>query len=148
MHTRNEKEMLRSCQYCGRIHDAAYLCPQKAKRIKARQSYKKASGKKIQAFRRSEKWKKKSIEIRTRDKYCCQICRRNLYEAERQYETEGISVHHIMPLAKNWDMRLNNDNLISLCQRHHEMAEKGKIPKEELRAIARQQEEEDEIIFG
>ena len=140
--------MLKSCQYCGRVHDAKYICIQKERRIRERQSYKKASGKKIQDFRRSEKWKRKSIETRTRDKYCCQICKRNLYGAEKQYETEGISVHHIVPLAENWSMRLDDNNLISLCGRHHEMAEKGEIPREELREIARQQEEEDEIIFG
>lgn len=43
---------------------------------------------------------------------------------------------------KDWDGRLNNDNLISLCGRHHEMAEAGKISQAELKEIARQQEDE------
>lgn len=135
--------MLRSCQYCGRVHDTRYMCPQKEKRIKERQSYKKKEGRKIQVFRRSERWRRKSADIRTRDRYCCQICKRNLYGAKR-IETEGISVHHIVPIAEDWDARLDDSNLISLCGWHHEMAEKGEIPRKELLEIAWQQEEEDE----
>lgn len=135
--------MLRSCQYCGRVHDTKYMCPQKERRIKERQSYKKKEGRKIQVFRRGERWRRKSVDIRTRDRYCCQICKRKLYGAKR-VETEGVSVHHIVPIVEDWDARLDDSNLISLCGRHHEMAEKGEIPRKELQEIARQQEEEDE----
>ena len=91
-------------------------------------------------FHRSHKWKEKSINIRERDNYCCQICRRGMYQPERQFETDDISVHHIEPIAEDWDSRLDEDNLISLWLGHHEMAERGEIEREVLHEIAKEQE--------
>lgn len=136
--------MLKSCSACGKIHDSKYICPQKAQRIKDRQSYRRMENKKIYDFHRSQRWTDKSLTIRQRDNYCCQICLRNMYGAERQYETEDVSVHHINPLSDCWDERLDDGNLITLCRIHHEMAEKGEICKEELRAIAEEQEQKTE----
>lgn len=132
--------MLKSCQYCGRIHDSQYICPEKSKKIKSRQSYRTEDNKKIYGFHRSQAWKDKSIETRERDSYCCQVCLRGLYDPIRKYETDGISVHHIIPIAEDWDGRLDNDILISLCRRHHEMAEAGEISRDELMRIAKEQE--------
>ena len=132
--------MLRSCQYCGRIHDRQYACPEKRKKIKARQSYRTKNNKQIYSFHRSQDWKNKSMEIRQRDNYCCQVCIRGLYNPVRRYETDDISVHHIIPIAEDWDRRLDNDILISLCRRHHEMAEAGEISTEELLQMAKEQE--------
>ena len=73
--------------------------------------------------------------------YCCQLCIRGLYDPERKYETEDLSVHHIIPIAEDWDSRLDNDNLITLCRKHHEQAEASSIPRDELRGIAEEQEE-------
>ena len=42
------------------------------------------------------------------------------------------SVHHIVPLVEDYEKRLDDDNLITLCSRHHEMAEKGDIDRREL----------------
>ena len=42
------------------------------------------------------------------------------------------SVHHITPLTDDFDARLDDDNLISLCAYHHEQAERGEISAEEL----------------
>lgn len=86
--------------------------------------------------------RRKSLEIRERDRYLCQICIRKLYGTTQQYNNREIEVHHIVPIAEDWDGRLDNDNLISLCGRHHEMAEVGKISQAELKEIARQQEDE------
>lgn len=126
--------MLRSCKYCGRIHDSKYQCSSKPVRRKIRT--------KQNSFRSTEVWKRKSLEIRERDRYLCQICIRKLYGTTQQYNNREIEVHHIVPIAEDWDGRLNNDNLISLCGRHHEMAEAGKISQAELKEIARQQEDE------
>lgn len=126
--------MLRSCKYCGRIHDSKYQCSSRPVRRKIRT--------KQNSFRSTEVWKRKSLEIRERDKYLCQICIRKLYGTTQQYNNREIEVHHIVPIAEDWDGRLDNDNLISLCGRHHEMAEAGKISQAELKEIARQQEDE------
>lgn len=136
--------MLKSCSYCGRIHDSKYVCPQKEQRIKERQSYRTAQNKKIYDFHRSKVWTKKSLDIRVRDNYCCQVCARGLCEADRQFETDNISVHHIIPVSEDWDRRLDDNILVSLCDKHHEMAEKGEIQREELLKIAAEQERKKE----
>lgn len=99
--------MLRSCKYCGRIHDSKYQCSSRPVRRKIRT--------KQNSFRSTEAWKRKSLEIRERDKYLCQICMRKLYGTTQQYNNREIEVHHIVPIAEDWDGRLDNDNLISLC---------------------------------
>lgn len=132
--------MLNSCQYCGRIHDKQYICPQKADRQKERRDNRSKSNARIYSFHRSTHWKEKSKEIRQRDNYCCQACAREITGTERTYETESLSVHHIIPLAEDWNRRLDNDILITLCRKHHEMAEKGEIKRKLLLKIAQEQE--------
>lgn len=132
--------MLKACSYCGRIHDSKHICPQKEQAIKNRQSQRTSKNKRIYDFHRSHKWKGKSIAIRERDNYCCQICIRELHNPERKYETDNISVHHIVPVAEDWEYRLDDENLITLCSRHHEQAEKGEIKRDELQKIAKEQE--------
>lgn len=133
--------MLISCSYCGKIHEKSYICPQKQQRIAERQSSRSEKNKRIYDFHRSQAWKNKSLEIKERDKYCCQICIRGLYRAQRKYETENLSVHHIIPVAEDWDRRFDGDILLTTCGRHHEMAERGEIPRDMLLNIAREQEE-------
>lgn len=133
--------MLKACSYCGRLHDSKYMCPQKETRIKERQTHKTEQGKQAKTFHNSKKWQDKREEIKARDNYCCQVCARGLHNPSRQYETEDISVHHIIPLVEDYEKRLDNNNLITLCSRHHEMAEKGGIDRSELLRIAKEQEE-------
>ena len=132
--------MLKACSYCGQIHDSKYICSHKEQAIKNRQSQRTSKNKRIYDFHRSHKWKGKSIAIRERDNYCCQICIRGLHNPERKYETDNISVHHIVPVAEDWEYRLDDENLITLCSRHHKQAEKGKIKRDELQKIAKEQE--------
>ena len=130
--------MLKSCKYCGRVHDGKLICHQKEEAIKRRQAKKDND---IEQFRGSIAWKNKRNEIRERDRQVCQVCIRGLYEPIRKYETENLSVHHIKPLEGYFENRLDNEYLITLCNRHHEMAEAGHISAEELTAIAKEQEE-------
>lgn len=125
--------MLKSCKYCGKIHDSKYDCGKKPRRKKIRTEQ--------NQFRITNAWKNKSIQIRVRDHYLCQVCIRNLYHTQQQYNDKDLEVHHIIPVAEDYDRRLDGENLITLCKYHHEMAERGEIPREVLRAIARKQEE-------
>jgi len=52
-----------------------------------------------------------------------------------QYNFTDLEVHHIERIADAWDKRLEDDNLISLCRYHHELAEKGSIPAKKLKNI-------------
>lgn len=73
----------------------------------------------------------------------CQICIRGLYEPEKKYQADGLEVHHILPLKNHYDLRLEDENLITLCKKHHEMAEAGIIPVALLQEIARWQTEKE-----
>lgn len=136
--------MLKSCSHCGRVHDSKYICKQKEQRIRDRQSQRSKANKMVYDFHRSHKWKNKSVAIRERDNYCCQVCVRGLHDPDRQFETDDISVHHIVPIAEEWESRLDDANLISLCGRHHEMAEAGRINRNILLSIAMEQEKKNE----
>lgn len=124
--------MLRSCQYCGKIHDSKFICSQKPQRKK----YNTEANK----FRNTNKWHIKREEIKKRDLYLCQICIRELYNTINKYNTEDLQVHHNIPLKEDYNKRLDNNNLITLCKYHHEMCECGKIPREEIQGIINEQE--------
>ncbi len=73
----------------------------------------------------------------------CQICLKNLYDTERQYNSKELEVHHIVPIKENDDLCLEDTNLITLCTRHHKMADRGEIPRDLLQRIAREQTEKE-----
>lgn len=127
--------MLKSCPYCGRIHERSYICPKKP--IRTKKGYATNQSK----FRSKSAWTKKAKAIKMRDGFLCQICIRGLYEPQRKYETERLEVHHIVPLKNDFNLRLSNENLITLCEKHHEMAETGIISTDLLKQIVQEQEE-------
>lgn len=124
--------MLRSCQYCGRVHDSKYVCPSKPRR----------NNKITEAdkFRRTSKWQNKRTEIKQRDLYLCQICIRELYKTVYKYNTEELEVHHNVPINEDYDKRLDNDNLLTVCGRHHKMCDRGEISRKEVQDIINEQE--------
>lgn len=123
--------MLKSCSYCGRIHGTKEICPKKP----IRRKYETGQNK----FRSKNIWTKKSKRIRERDGFLCQICIRKLFKTVKQYNYENLEVHHIVPVKADYDLRLEDSNLITLCERHHQMAESGEIPTELLQRIALEQ---------
>lgn len=127
--------MLKSCPYCGRIHERNYICPKKP--VRTKKEYATDESK----FRSKNAWTKKAKEIKRRDGFLCQVCIRGLYEPRKKYEVEHLEVHHIVSLKNDFNLRLCNENLITLCEKHHEMAERGNIPSQLLAEIAQEQEE-------
>lgn len=123
--------MLKTCKYCG-IVPYNHVCPHRTKKEKETTE--------IDKFRWSRIWQRKREEIKKRDLYLCQICKRKLYNTISQYNTEALSVHHNVPIAEDYNKRLDNDNLITLCSIHHEMCENDEIPREEIQKIIDEQE--------
>ena len=121
---KNDEKMKVSCAYCGRIHEKTYDCGRKPKRVKKR--YEK------EAFRSTAEWQRKAEEIKDRDHYLCQICFRNLYHTTSRLTSSGLSVHHAIPLKEAYELRLVNANLLTLCDKHHKMADSGQIPLEKV----------------
>ena len=111
--------MLKSCKYCGRIHDSKYDCGKKPQRKK--------QGNEKDKFRWSRQWSEKREQIKERDNYLCQVCK-----VEGRYNYIDLEVHHITPLEEDYERRLDDDNLITLCVTHHKAADKGEISKEYL----------------
>ena len=118
--------MLKSCKYCGRIHSKKEICSRKP--VSTRES-------REDKFRNTTAWRNKREEIKKRDRYLCQACLNELSGTERRLNTEDLSVHHIRPLKTNFELRLDDDNLITLCAFHHELAENGRISASELKDI-------------
>lgn len=130
--------MLKSCQYCGRIHDSKLICAEKKVMLDKRKK-KRFSAK--DKFRSAGDWQDKRSEIRQRDKNLCQVCIRNLYGTVEQFNYSNLSVHHAIPLEQDYHKRLDNDNLITLCEKHHEMAESGAISLSTILNIIEEQKE-------
>lgn len=116
-------KMLKSCSRCGKIHDRNHKCYANSKNFYQNNA-------EMRKFRNSKAWKHKAEEIKERDKYLCQIClKKNIF----MYK--GLSVHHITPVAESEALRLENSNLITVCEIHHKECEVGRIPRTEQQAI-------------
>ncbi len=114
--------MLKSCKWCGRIHDTKFDCGKKPTHTKKRTH--------IVRFRSSGKWQRKRNIIISLDQGLCAMCKK-----EGQYIYEYLEVHHIVPLSEDWDLRLDEDNIITLCEKHHELADQGKIERQVLKKL-------------
>lgn len=125
---------LRACAYCGRIHPADYDCGKKPKKKE------KKSDTKAVMIRNSSRWQKTRRHVRERDNNLCQLCLRNYPGTRRQVEYQDLSVHHIIALEVDKTKAFDYENLLTLCDIHHEMAEQGLISRSELEAIAKEQE--------
>ena len=119
--------MYKTCKMCGVVPED-HICPH-------RKSRQKSGDRQSDRFRKTKAWTNKSIEIRQRDRYLCQVCLLNLYNTLSFLNYKTVEVHHITPINEDYNRRLDNDNLISLCSYHHKMADKGQIPRAELYEI-------------
>ena len=126
--------MLKSCKYCGRIHKKDFVCSMKPKNNKYKTS-------EADKFRWTKAWQRKRGEVKKRDKFLCQVCIRKLYNTIKKYNYNDLEVHHIVPIKEDYKLRLEDSNLITVCEYHHELAEQGTIPREELLDIVQAQEE-------
>lgn len=127
--------MLKTCKYCGKIHDINYECTERPKRKNYDKNITDAD-----KFRWTKHWQNKRKEIKERDKNLCQICIRDLYYTDKIYNFNDIQVHHNIPIQEDWNKRLDNNNLISLCPYHHKLAEDGIISRKEIQIIISEQE--------
>lgn len=120
--------MMKACPYCGKIHAKGQKCDKKPKKSWI-------GDQEIRQFRNSQQWITKRDAIKERDQYLCQACLHCLYGTTQRITTDGLSVHHILPLAKSWELRMEDSNLITLCPEHHRLAERGIIGAKQLREI-------------
>lgn len=67
-------------------------------------------------FYRSYAWRQKRVDIISRDNKECQWCK-----LEGKVTTDNLIVHHIKELKDRPDLRMDNDNLITVCFDCHEV---------------------------
>lgn len=119
--------MWKSCSRCGKVHAVGYKCTAhiipKVRTLDQR-------------LRSTNRWQKKSEEIRQASNYLCELCK-----LEGKFEYNNIEVHHIIKLKDDSTKLLDNYNLIALCKYHHELADAGKIDAKYLKELARCREE-------
>ena len=146
--------MLRSCDYCGRYHDDMHPCEQKKAAIERKQarikairrereypsdSYEYRRDKPEYKFRGSAAWTKRSQQVRERDHYLCLCCQAGLRGTVNRYNDDsehgGVQVHHIIPIAEDDSLRLDETNLITVCQKHHKLCEIGIISRQKQKEL-------------
>lgn len=112
-----------SCSKCGRIHPAGECSCAGSSRPRMRAA---GPGNKIDKFRSSYKWTCKARQIKDRDHYLCVACLHDIDgSGQPAYTTPCLEVHHIVSLESDFNLRLDDSNLITLCRYHHERAEQG-----------------------
>lgn len=122
-----KSHMNKSCRYCGIVPED-HVCPYRKRKYK----YEKDSLK--DAFRSSAAWQKMRAYIKRRDRYLCRVCITGDYDTLNELTIDHLEVHHIVPLHEDFDRRLDSDNLITLCDYHHGMADRGIISREYLKS--------------
>ena len=131
--------MLKSCRYCGRIHDERAQCSKRDEAIARRNEFldhtRKDRGGKEDRFRHTGDWKKMRDHVLHRDRRLCLCCLAGLKGTQIRYETRDLSVHHITPLKEDYSKRLDESNLITVCTYHHELCEKGGIDRDRQREL-------------
>ncbi|AFC28384.1 electron transporter [Paenibacillus mucilaginosus 3016] len=75
--------------------------------------YDKARDPKLVSFYKSSSWLSTRQAVLSRDNHLCQHC------LQEQRLTPAVMVHHIQEVRKDWEVRLDLDNLISLCDACH-----------------------------
>ena len=117
--------MYKACSRCGKVHAYNFKC-------NVGRVYKETEESRL---RNKAAWKRKSVEIRERAQYLCEVCR-----DEGTYTYKGLEVHHITPIRENKNLLLDNFNLVCLCVTHHKQADAGEISAGYLRKLAKYRE--------
>ena len=66
------------------------------------------------AFYNSTQWRKLRQQVLMRDNYLCQHCL-----AEGVVNDKNLIVHHIVELKRDWNKRLDMENLEAVCRTCH-----------------------------
>ena len=120
--------MKKSCRYCGGVHERGYVCERKPVPKKKYNDH--------NSFRNTSTWRRTREWVKIRDSYLCQACLHKLQGTITQYNDKDLEVHHIVPLSQSYDLRMDYDNLITLCVAHHELADQRVIAQATLKEIA------------
>ena len=90
------------------MHKVGEVCPKKP-------TYGKRKYTAADRFRFTAAWQRKRSDILDRDYHICRICNEGSYGtyAGAAYYSKGLSVHHIEPLEERFDLRREEDDLLT-----------------------------------
>lgn len=117
--------MFKACAKCGKIHRYNDKCI--VPRVYSGEERK---------LRSTNAWTQKSLEIREKANYLCEVCK-----DKGIWEYNNLEVHHIVKLKNKNEGLLDNYNLVCLCRGCHKKADEGLIDKDYLLSLARHREE-------
>lgn len=123
--------MKRTCPVCGRIVERGHKHERKLS-----QKGRKYPDTVQRRLRSSIQWQRKRDEIKLRDNGVDQVAINGL-DGAPYIMAKGLQVHHIEPLEERPDLALDDDNLITVSYRTHELCESGAIPRDVLHEIAK-----------
>lgn len=118
--------MYRTCSKCGKVHKYGEKCSVGRSYIATRE----------RGLRSTYKWLKKSLEIRTKANYLCEVCK-----DKGIINYKSLEVHHINSIKEYEEGLLDDYNLICLCTKHHKEADEGLIKKDYLFNLAKIRED-------
>jgi len=126
--------MLKLCR-CGAVAPLANKCCDKCRSIKSsdekeRQKHYDLNRRdtKSKNFYNSKSWKVMRSSALIRDNFLCMECLKN------KNIREATCVDHIVPIKIDWTLRLDIDNLRSLCDKCHRIkTQQDKVKYRELR---------------
>ena len=124
----NGSKTKKFCSRCGKLISATvWYCPTCTKRKELeeerlkkerckrynKERYKDENNLKIKRFYGSKDWETMRKIILIRDNYLCVHCfKKGIY-------TKAETVHHKVEIEQAWELRLDKENLISLCNKCH-----------------------------
>lgn len=117
---------LRTCIYCGRVHDDSFKCNFKPK--KNWNKYKTETDK----LRNKKAWARLAERVKKDSNYLCQVC----FDKGR-FVYNGLEAHHIIKISDNPDKLLDENNVVCLCRYCHRQADRGELATEYLRELAK-----------
>ena len=115
-----------SCSRCGKVHPYGQCSIPPAPRRRYPRTD--PAGK----FRCTAAWQRKRNEIRERDLHLCKLCLSN-----GRITNTSLEVHHIIPVTADDRLRLDDDNLITLCSSCHALVEGDKEFVPRLQGLAK-----------
>lgn len=112
--------MLKSCQYCFKVHPLGVECPRKPKKDYSQRELDEVNQRE-QEFYNTSRWRKLSSRVKEDSNYHCFICK------ELRQIGQIDSVHHLYPIRDRFELRYVYDNLVGLCDVHHRLTHYNKV---------------------
>lgn len=124
--------MLKSCSRCGKVHEYNKCPLGEPKRTYYKKRNRVGERSDISRFRSSALWQRKREEIIKRDSGLCRLCLHN-----GTLTRANLEVHHIISIVRNDSLKLDNNNLITLCNKCHNKVETNESYVDTLLFLAR-----------